>query len=290
MIGQTSEIAPADRKLYALRDVTGTVESPYLICASIMSKKLAEGIDALVLDVKTGSGAFMKKDEDAEFLAELMVETGERMGKSVIALITNMDQPLGLCVGNSLEVAEVTEVLRGGGPEDLKELCLELAARMFQLGGTADTVAQGKTQAKQLITSGKALETFRQMVALQGGDSRVIDDPGLLPRAKYTQEVGATKSGYVTAMDCEGVGIACVVLGGGREKKEDAVDPAVGIVLHRKLGDSVTAGEPFCTVHFNSETKGARAKELLLQSYRITDAPLEHKKKLVHRVIRGSGI
>jgi pyrimidine-nucleoside phosphorylase len=290
MIGQTSEIAPADRKLYALRDVTGTVESPYLICASIMSKKLAEGIDALVLDVKTGSGAFMKKDEDAEFLAELMVETGERMGKSVIALITNMDQPLGLCVGNSLEVAEVIEVLRGGGPEDLKELCLELAARMFQLGGTADTVVQGKAQAEQLITSGKALQTFRQMVALQGGDARVIDDPSLLPRAKYTQQVCSPKSGYVTAMDCEAVGIACVVLGGGREKKEDAVDPAVGIVLHRKLGDSVTAGDSLCTVHFNSETRAAHAKELLLQSYRITDAPLEHKKKLVHRVIRGSGI
>src|ERR1700683_2135026 len=200
MIGQTSEIAPADRKLYALRDVTGTVESPFLICASIMSKKLAEGIDALVLDVKTGCGAFMKKDEDAEFLAELMVETGERMGKSMIALITNMDQPLGLCVGNSLEVAEVIEVLRGRGPEDLRELCFELAARMFQLGGTADTVVQGKQQAEQLIASGKALQTFRQMVTLQGGDARVIDDPGLLPRAKNTQDVSSPKNGSVTSM------------------------------------------------------------------------------------------
>jgi pyrimidine-nucleoside phosphorylase len=187
-------------------------------------------------------------------------------------------------------VAEVIEVLRGGGPEDLKELCLELAARMFQLGGTADTVVQGKTQAEQLITSGKALQTFRQMVALQGGDARVIDDPSLLPRAKYTQQVCSPKSGYVTAMDCEAVGIACVVLGGGREKKEDAVDPAVGVVLHRKLGDSVTAGDSLCTVHFNSETRAAHARELLLHSYQITDAPLEHKKKLVHRVIRGSGI
>jgi pyrimidine-nucleoside phosphorylase len=290
MIGQTSEIAPADRKLYALRDVTGTVESPYLICASIMSKKLAEGIDALVLDVKTGCGAFMKKDEDAEFLASLMVETGERMGKSVIALITNMDQPLGLCVGNSLEVAEVIEVLRGKGPEDLRELCLELASRMFQLGGTAETVVKGKTHAEQLIASGKALETFRKMVTLQGGDARVIDDPGLLPRAKYIQDVSSPKSGYVTSMDCEAVGIACVVLGGGREKKEDTVDPAVGIVLHHKLGDSVSEREKLCTVHFNSETRAARAIELLLRSYRITDAPLEHKKKLVHRVIRGSGI
>jgi pyrimidine-nucleoside phosphorylase len=290
MIGQTSEIAPADRKLYALRDVTGTVESPYLICASIMSKKLAEGIDALVLDVKTGCGAFMKKQEDAEFLAGLMVETGERMGKSVIALITNMDQPLGLCVGNSLEVVEAIEILRGHGPDDLRELCLELAARMFQLGGAADTVVQGKLQSEQLISSGKAFETFRHMVALQGGDTRVIDDPARLPRAKYAQDVGSPKSGFVTSMDCEAVGTACVILGGGREKKEDAVDPAVGIVLHRKLGDEVAAGEPLCTVHANSETRAARAIELLRQSYRITDAPLAHKPKLVHRVIRGSGV
>src|SRR5277367_3741875 len=197
MIGQTSEIAPADRKLYALRDVTGTVESPYLICASIMSKKLAEGIDALVLDVKTGCGAFMKKDEDAEFLAELMVETGERMGTSVIALITNMDQPLGTHVGNSLEVVEVIEVLRGQGPEDLRELCVELAARMFQLGGAADTVVQGKALVEQLISSGKALERFRQMVALQGGDVRVIDDPRRLPQASLTKEVKSASSGYV---------------------------------------------------------------------------------------------
>src|SRR6201993_3479277 len=170
MIGQTAEIAPADRKLYALRDVTGTVESPYLICASIMSKKLAEGIDALVLDVKTGSGAFMKTEKDAAYLAELMVETGERMGRRVTALITDMDQPLGLLVGNSLEVVEVVEVLRGGGPEDLRELCLELAGWMLHLGGVDDTVAQGKQQSAALISSGKALEKFRQMVELQGGD------------------------------------------------------------------------------------------------------------------------
>jgi pyrimidine-nucleoside phosphorylase len=289
MIGQTSEIAPADRKLYALRDVTGTVESPFLICASIMSKKLAEGIDALVLDVKTGSGAFMKKEEDAEFLAALMVETGERMGKSVVALITNMDQPLGLCVGNSLEVVEVIDVLRGQGPEDLKELCLELAARMFQLGGVADTVVQGKHQAEQLIASGKALEKFRQMVILQGGDASAIDDPSRLPRAKNMQDVMSSKSGYVTTIDCEAVGTACVVLGGGREKKEDAVDPAVGIVLHRKLGDAVTAGEALCTVHSNSETRAARATDLLLASYQITDTR-PAQKKIVHRVIRGSGV
>ena len=288
MIGQTSEIAPADRKLYALRDVTATVESPYLICASIMSKKLAEGIDALVLDVKTGSGAFMKKEEDAVFLAELMVETGERMGKSVVALITNMDQPLGTHVGNSLEVIEVLEVLRGRGPDDLKELCIELAGWMFHLGGAAATVAQGKLDAERLIASGEALEKFRQMVSLQGGDVAALDDPAKLPRAKYLQDVKSPKNGFITGMNCEAVGIACVILGGGREKKEDAVDAAVGIVLHHKTGDQVVAGEPLCTVHSNSEARTARAVNLLLESFQIADAPATETNPLVRRVIRGS--
>jgi len=285
MIGQTAEIAPADRKLYALRDVTGTVESPYLICASIMSKKLAEGIDALVLDVKTGSGAFMKSEEDAVFLAELMVETGQRMGKKMVALITDMDQPLGLYVGNSLEVAEVLEVLRGQGPEELRALCLELAGWMFHLGGIASSVAQGKSTAEQLIKSGKALDKFRQMVELQGGDARVIDDPGRLPRAKHTLDVAAQCSGYVAAIECEAVGTACVVLGGGREKKEDSVDSAVGMILHKKVGDRVTTGEPLCVIHYNSESRAQRAKSLLEKSYRIADAPPEQARPLVHRVI-----
>src|SRR5580700_10570923 len=237
MIGQTAEIAPADRKLYALRDVTGTVESPYLICASIMSKKLAEGIDALVLDVKTGSGAFMKTEEDAAFLAGLMVQTGQRMGKKMVALITDMDQPLGLRVGNSLEVEEVLEVLGGGGPEDLRELCLELAAWMFRLGGCAPTIAEAKKLARELIQSGRALEKFREMVALQGGDPGAVDDPTRLPRAKHSVNITSPRSGYVASLQCEQVGTACVILGGGRERKEDSVDPAVGIVLHRKVGD-----------------------------------------------------
>src|SRR5438093_1610382 len=248
MIGQTAEIAPADRKLYALRDVTGTVESPYLICASIMSKKLAEGIDGLVLDVKTGSGAFMKKEEDAVFLVDLMVETGERMGKQVVALITDMDQPLGLLVGNSLEVAEVVDVLRGAGPQDLRDLCLELAAWMFHLGGSAANLNEAKSKAKTLLKSGHAMETFRKMVALQGGDPGAIDDPQRLPQAKYSLDVTSPRAGYVTAIQCESIGTACVILGGGREKKEDSVDPAVGITLHKKVGDQVTAGEPLCTI------------------------------------------
>ncbi len=289
MIGQTAEIAPADRKLYALRDVTGTVESPYLICASIMSKKLAEGIDALVLDVKTGSGAFMKSEEDAVFLAELMVETGERMGKQVVAIITDMDQPLGNMIGNALEVVEVVEVLRGGGPDDLRRLCLELAGWMLHLGGVSKTVAEGKQQSEKLISSGKALDTFRQMVELQGGDPRVIDDAKGLPQAGYTATISSPKDGYLSSVKCEQVGTACVILGGGRERKEDSVDPAVGIVLHKKVGDRVSVGEPLATVHYNAETKAMGAQQLLEESFQLSDAPPDKKRPLIHRVIRKRG-
>lgn len=289
MIGQTPEIAPADRKLYALRDVTGTVESPFLICASIMSKKLAEGIDGLVLDVKTGSGAFMKKEEDAAYLAELMVETGERMGKKMAALLTDMDQPLGNYVGNSLEVVEVADVLRGNGPSDLVELCLELAAWMFLLGERVKTVAEGKRLSKELIDSGEALDKFRQMVELQGGNARVLDDLGLLPQAQHKTDLLSPKSGYVTAIQCEQAGTACVILGGGRERKEDSVDPSVGFVLHKKVGDPVAAGEALCTVHYNSEDRAVRAIRLLQESFRVGDIPPAHKRPLVHRVITKSG-
>ena len=288
MIGQTAEIAPADRKLYALRDVTGTVESPYLICASIMSKKLAEGIDGLVLDVKTGSGAFMKKKEDAVFLAQLMVETGERMGKKVVALITDMDQPLGLRAGNALEVEEVLEVLRAEGPEDLRELCVELAGWMFLLGGRTATLEQGTRTAEQLLSSGKALEKFREMVRLQGGNAGVIDDPKRLPQARGRIDVISSSSGYVSAIRCEQVGTACVILGGGRERKEDLVDPAVGIALHKKVSDEVKAGEALCTIYYNSEARAARAQELLQASYRIATEPPAEKRPLVHQVITRS--
>jgi pyrimidine-nucleoside phosphorylase len=287
MIGQTAEIAPADRKLYALRDVTGTVESPYLICASIMSKKLAEGIDALVLDVKTGSGAFMKKESDAVFLAELMVETGERMGKKAVALITDMDQPLGCMIGNALEVVEVIDILRGGGPDDLRQLCFELAGWMLYLGGVADSVAAGKKKSEPLIASGKAFEKFRQMVELQGGDPRVIDDPKRLPQARHSLRVQSARSGYLSAMQGENIGTACVRLGGGRERKEDSVDPTVGIVLHKKVGDAVSAGEALATIFYNAEAKAQRARELIEKSCTIADAPPE-KRQLVHRIIEGS--
>jgi pyrimidine-nucleoside phosphorylase len=284
MIGQTAEIAPADRLFYSLRDVTGTVESPFLICASIMSKKLAEGIDGLVLDVKTGSGAFMKTDEDAAFLAELMVETGERMGKKVVALLTDMDQPLGRKVGNALEVDEVIDVLLGGGPADLRELCLELAAWMIHLGVQAGTIGDARKLAEEMIRSGQAMKKFHELVKLQGGDVGAIDDPSKLPRARFSMEVTSPSSGFVAAIQCEDVGTACVVLGGGREKKEDSVDPAVGIVLHKKVGDSVEFGESLCTLHYNSDARAARAKALMERSYRIGDS-VPAPRKLIHRII-----
>jgi pyrimidine-nucleoside phosphorylase len=288
MIGQTAEIAPADKKLYALRDVTATVESPYLICASIMSKKLAEGIDLLVLDVKTGSGAFMKKQEDAAFLAELMVETGQRMGKKVVALLTDMDQPLGRKVGNALEVEECVEVLRGQGPDDLRRLCLELCGWMFQLGGASASVEDGKKLAAEIIASGRGLEKFREMVRLQGGDARVVDDPARLPQAKHKTDVLSPREGFVAAIQCEQVGIAGMLLGGGREKKEDSIDPAVGLVLHKKVGDRVARGEPLCTIHYNAEARVAAARQMLETSYHVADRPFSSVRPLVHGLICGT--
>jgi len=285
MIGQTAEVAPADRKLYALRDVTGTVESPYLICASIMSKKMAEGIDALVLDVKTGSGAFMKKEDEAVFLAELMVETGERMGKKVVALITDMDQPLGSFVGNSLEVVEVLDVLQGDCSNDLWQLCIELSGWMFSLGGISPNLEHGRELAAKLIASGQAMESFEKMIGLQGGDPRVVDDPKRLPQATHLGRVVSPQAGYITSIDCEALGTGAVVLGGGREKKEDSIDPAVGLVLHKKVGERVEKGDVLCTLHYNAESRATRARQMILESYRIGEAPPGKRRALVHRVI-----
>ncbi len=285
LIGQTAEIAPADKKLYALRDVTGTVESPALICGSIMSKKLAEGIDALVLDVKTGSGAFMKKEQDAVSLAKLMVETGRRMGKRVVALITDMDQPLGCKIGNALEVEEAIEVLAGGGPDDLRQLCLELAAWMLYLARRTLTLEEGRKLAARLLRERAAWEKFREIIRLQGGDAGVLDDPARLPQARSRLAVLSPAHGFVSAIECEQVGIACVVLGGGREKKEDSVDPAVGIVMHKKIGDRVRAGEPLCTIHYNSEARLAEARSLLEESFHIGKKPPRGGRKVIHRVL-----
>jgi pyrimidine-nucleoside phosphorylase len=285
LIGQTAEIAPADKKIYALRDVTGTVESPALICASIMSKKLAEGIDALVLDVKTGSGAFMKKIEDAENLAALLVETGKRMGKKVVALLTDMNQPLGRKAGNAMEVAESIEVLAGAGPADLRDLCLDLAAWMFFLGERVKTVEEGKKLSADLIASGQAREKFREIVGLQGGDVGVVDDPHRLAHARQTLHVASSANGYISSIQCEQLGVACVVLGGGREKKEDKIDPAVGLEFHKRIGDAVKRGEHLCTLHYNSEARLAEAQHLVETAYRITAEKPSSLPPLIYRII-----
>lgn len=285
LIGQTAEIAPADKKIYALRDVTATVDNPNLICASIMSKKLAEGIDALVLDVKAGSGAFMKKEEDAVHLAELMVETGRRMGKRVVALITDMGQPLGRTAGHSLEVEECIEILSGDGARDLRELSVELSAWMFYLGERCKSVNEGRRLAEEMIASGKAKTKFREAVRLQGGDENVVDDPGRLPRAKAEVEVASPLAGYVAATACERLGVALAILGGGREKKEDAIDVGVGLVFHKKIGDRVEKGEALATIHFNAEKRLEEAKKMIRESYRIEAEPPADKRPLVRRII-----
>ena len=301
IISQSAEIVPADKKIYALRDVTGTVESPALICASIMSKKLAEGMDALVLDVKTGSGAFMKKENDAIHLAELMVETGERMGKRVAALITDMDQPLGYAVGNSLEIIECIELLRGearksqeqGGialSADLLELSIELSAWMFFVADRVSSVEAGRALAHNMIATGKALEKFKEMLRLQGGgDASVVDKPSRLPHAQNTIDVKSATAGFVAAMQCEQVGIASLMLGGGRSKKEDLIDPAVGIVLQKKVGHEVKIGETLCTIHYNahSEPKLAEAMQLLKASYTFVPAAPVSVRPLILGVIGG---
>jgi pyrimidine-nucleoside phosphorylase/thymidine phosphorylase len=284
LIGQTEEIAPADKKIYALRDVTGTVDNPFLICASIMSKKLAEGIDALVLDVKTGSGAFMKKNADAEYLAGLMVETGKRMGKKVVALITDMDQPLGRTAGNAMEIAECIEVLGGGGPADLRDLCIELSGWMFFLGEKSPSVAEGRKLAAEMITSGRARDKFRQIISQQGGDARVVDEPKRLPQARAKLDVTSNAAGFVAAVECERLGIASGVLGGGREKKEDAIDPAVGLEFHCRLGDKIERGARLATLHYNSDTRLAEARQLVESSYTVAAKP-PAARPLIHKDI-----
>lgn len=289
MIGQTASIVPADKKMYALRDVTGTVESPPLICASIMSKKLAEGIDALVLDVKVGSGAFMKSESSAAHLAQLMVETGESVGKKVVALLTDMDQPLGRAVGNALEVVECLDVLQGGGPEDLKNLTFELSAWMFYLGERTKNVEEGRKLAEELIASGAAMEKFVQMARLQGGDERALRDTSRLPAAANRLDVPSNLAGYVIAIDCEQIGIASLLLGGGRSTKEDVIDPAVGLMVHKKIGDKVRVGEPLCTLYYNAAKHVEESRSLIQSSYKLSATPLLKATPLIRRIIQGTG-
>ena len=285
LIGQTAEIAPADKKIYALRDVTSTVENVGLICASIMSKKLAEGIDALVLDVKTGTGAFMKKEEDSVQLAEVMVETGKRMGKKVVALITDMNHPLGRMAGHAHEVLESVEVLKGGGPADLRDLSLDLSAWMFFLGEKTKSVEEGRRLAEKMVATGQALEKFRQGIRLQGGDERVVDEPMRLPHARSHTEVVSAAGGYLGIQNCEQLGTALAMLGGGREKKEDKIDHAVGLEFHKRIGDRVEKGEKLVTIHYNNDAKLAEAKSLIASSYVVNESAPQEKRPLVRRII-----
>ena len=284
LIGQTAEIAPADRKLYALRDVTATVESVPLISSSILSKKLAEGIDALVLDVKVGRGAFMRRLEDARVLAETMVGLGRAMGKEVVALLTDMDAPLGRAVGNALEVRESIALLRGEAPVDLNEITLALAAEMLVLGHVAPDLEAGRAQALEAIESGRALALFRALVEAQGGDPAAIDDPDRLPTARKVVPVLAPRAGVVQAIDALEVGLAAMRLGAGRATKEAEVDPAVGVWIHAQRGERVEAGAPLCELHVNDEAALPEALAALEAAFTLGDAAPTIGPAVIERV------
>lgn len=282
--GQTRALAPADRKLYALRDVTATVPSVPLISASILCKKLAEGIDALVLDVKVGSGAFMKTEEEAETLARTMVEVGTQMGKAVEALLTDMNQPLGRCVGNALEVRESVEVLSGSGAEDLLELTLTLGSRMLMLAGKEEKESRARVRLEESLKKGKALEVFRSMISLHGGNADVCDDAGLLPQARYKEEVSAGEAGIVVGVDAEAIGRACVLLGAGRSKVEDSVDPSVGISDLVKCGERVGEGQPLAIIHANDPALLDQARPLVEEAFQLSGQP-PPTQSLVRKIV-----
>ncbi|MDF1566075.1 MAG: thymidine phosphorylase [Deltaproteobacteria bacterium] len=285
LIGQTETLAPADRKLYALRDVTATVESIPLISSSILSKKLAEGIDALVLDVKVGKGAFMKTRERAEELARTMVELGTRMGKQVVALLTAMDEPLGLAVGNALETQEAIDLLHGRGPADLDEINFALAAQMLVLGEVADDLEAGEAKARAAVADGSALECFRRLVEAQGGDPRVADDPGVLPSAQFGEPVTATRTGVVQGIDALKVGVAAMKIGAGRATKESVIDPAVGVMLRKKTGDTVKAGEVLAVIHVNDESKIDQCAAEVQEAYLLGDEPPPRTPRILDRIV-----
>ena len=270
IMGQTADLAPADKKLYALRDVTATVDNMSLIASSIMSKKLAAGADAIVLDVKTGSGAFMKEESDARALAEEMVKIGKNAGRKTIAVISDMDQPLGYAVGNSLEVREAIDTLSGKGPEDFVELCLTLGSQMLIAGGKAETPDQAREMLQTAIDNGSALKKLAEFVEAQGGDSRAVHDTQLLPQASLKIPIPAPSSGYVDHITCDQVGICSLLLGGGRETKESNIDLSVGLVLCKKVGDPVKQGEPLAVIYANDKAKAQQASNLFLSACTIS--------------------
>jgi pyrimidine-nucleoside phosphorylase len=272
-VGQTADIAPADKKLYALRDVTGTIESVPLIASSIMSKKICEGSDALVLDVKVGAGAFMKTVEEARPLARTMVSIGQRVGLRTEALLTDMEAPLGRAVGNALEIRESVDALKGEGPPDLQAICVALAARMLHLGGGAPTLAAAEQRVHEAFRSGAALERFRAVVERQGGDPRVVDDPRRLPHARRIELIEAARSGFVREIRADGVGLASVVLGAGRDRADEEVDPAAGVWLRVARGDGVEAGDVLAELHAGRNGDVEYARRLVGSAVIIGDAP-----------------
>ncbi|HJE15099.1 MAG TPA: pyrimidine-nucleoside phosphorylase [Lapidilactobacillus dextrinicus] len=284
IISATKDVAPADRKIYALRDVTSTVESIPLIASSIMSKKLASGTNALVLDVKTGNGAFMKTEERARKLAETLVAIGRQNNVPCVAYLTDMNQPLGYAIGNANEIKESIAVLRGEGPEDVTELTLILGAEMLVLAGISKTTAQARAILEDHIKDGSALAAFKQLITDQGGDASIVDHPEKLPQADGQVDVIAQASGYITAIETNELGLASVKIGGGRAKKDDIVDPAVGIMMHKKLGDAVKAGEPLATLYVNTEAP-EEVQAQVLNSFTIGETKPE-LPPLIHEVIR----
>ena len=282
VIGQSGNLTPADKKLYALRDVTGTVNSIPLIASSIMSKKIAAGADAIVLDVKTGDGAFMKTQEDAEELAHAMVRIGNHVGRKTITIISDMSQPLGFAIGNALEVKEAIETLQGKGPKDLTELVLTLGGQMVILAGKAKTSEEAKEMLLDAIHSGKALAKFKEFLANQGGDASIVDDLTKLPQAKYKIELPAKQSGYISRMVADEIGVASMILGAGRATKEDVIDLAVGLVLHKKVGDKVEEGESILTIYSNRENV-EDVKQKLYDNIFIADTAIA--PTLIHTVI-----
>ena len=282
--GQSADLAPADGKFYALRDVTATVESLPLIAASIMSKKIAAGADAIVLDVKVGQGAFMKTEAEAEALAELMVEIGRGVGRKVAAIIADMDQPLGNAVGNALEVKEAIETLHGGGPADFREHCLTVAGKMIELAGKAPDLEAAKATLARALEDGTAWTKFVEWITAQGGDQAVIDNPDRLPQAPLIETIAAPRGGFITAIDAAEVGKTGVMLGGGRTKKGDPIDYGVGIVHHAKVGDELAEGDPLLTIHANHEESLTAARERLLAAITWADAPMTpppHIRKII---------
>jgi len=282
VIGQSGNLTPADKKLYALRDVTATVESIPLIASSIMSKKIAAGADAIVLDVKTGAGAFMKTLDDSRDLAKAMVQIGNKVGRKTMAVISDMSQPLGYAIGNALEVKEAIDTLRGEGPQDLTELCLTLGSHMVFLAEKADSLEAARNMLEQAIKDGTALDKLKIFLASQGGDASVVDDPSKLPQAKYTFELKAKEDGYVSEIIADEIGTAAMILGAGRATKESVIDLAVGLVLRKKIGDQVKKGESLVTIYSNhediNEVKQKLYENIKLSASKITPPPLIHEQ------------